>query len=281
MVKIMFAKELNDYLQNRLIQIKDYFFLALQKYDPEAIHELRVAIKHLKAFYNLLESIDPEFKGRKKFRAFKEISVNTRTLRDIQVQRDLIKKIKTVLQLSIRDYEIYLKKKEQEEYGKFRDSTEGKPVKKSLKSYKVTPKGFENFSPDLVVEKARTHLEAQRIELIQLVKKNEPSETVLHNIRILSKEMHFTMEIVKQCFDLLQDRSVFIKEIKKLHQLIGKWHDYDVSLICLSDFFKSRHPDLPSPNYAKLREHLLKEKEKLSRKLPKVIEKFIQSAQPF
>ncbi len=67
----------------------------------------------------------------------------------------------------------------------------------------------------------------------------------------------------------------FLKDSFDKIQLLLFGKDY------LDDFFKFRHPDSPSPNHVKLREHLLKEKEKLGRKLPKVIEKFIQSAQPF
>ena len=99
-----------QYFQSKLHEIQYNYSLALEKNDIDGVHDLRVAIKRMKAFFNLVESISGDFNAGKKFRNFRKIAKNTGGLRDSQVQQILLKKMQSKLDLDINEYEIFLKK---------------------------------------------------------------------------------------------------------------------------------------------------------------------------
>ena len=89
----MFRKEMIQYFQSKLNEIKRNYSLALEKNDIDGVHDLRVDIKRMTACFNLVESISGNFNARKNFRNFRKIAKNTGGLRDSQVQQILLIKI--------------------------------------------------------------------------------------------------------------------------------------------------------------------------------------------
>ena len=136
----MFQKKMLAYFESRLINVRYNYVLALEKTDPDGIHDLRVEMKRLKAYFNLVESLNDAFTAEKNFRIFKKIARSASGLRDNHVQRKLLEEIKKSLTLPFDDYEVYLKKKETESREIFINYSQKQPVKKLKESSKVISK---------------------------------------------------------------------------------------------------------------------------------------------
>ena len=62
----MFRKDMMDYYQSKMKDIKRNYALAVEKNVYDGVHDLRVDLKRMKAFFNLVESINRDFKAKKK-----------------------------------------------------------------------------------------------------------------------------------------------------------------------------------------------------------------------
>ncbi|WP_187696208.1 CHAD domain-containing protein, partial [Xanthovirga aplysinae] len=76
----------NQKLQENLTKVKENF-------DEEALHDLRVSIKKIKALYELMDCLlEKEYFISKKFLPYKNLFKAAGKLRDIHVQQGLIRK---------------------------------------------------------------------------------------------------------------------------------------------------------------------------------------------
>ncbi len=267
-----------QYFQSKLNEIKCNYSLALEKNDIDGVHDLRVAIKRMKAFFNLVESISGNFNARKNFKNFRKIAKNTRDLRDSQVQQILLKKMQSKLNLNINEYETFLKNGEIENMESFRNFSAQETVKKLDEGKEIISRALKNISRIHGETKAQGRFYNLRNDLILLSSESDLKDEILHKVRILSKETHYTLEIVQQCFHLFDDGNEFIKGIKKVHQALGKWHDFDVSLIYMGNFLNNYSGDVPAKIHNQLKQHILEEKRKLNRNFRTVLDEFKQIA---
>ena len=277
----MVLNEILKYFQSRLDEVAYNYTLALENNDPDGVHDIRVAIKRLKAFFNLFEYINDEFIARKNFRNFRKIAKNTCGLRDSQVQLELLGKLNKKLNLNVIDFESYLKKIESENLESFRIFSKKEPIKKLDSSKKLFKKALKDISPVWAETKAHGRFYNLKNDLIILSSESDLKEEILHKVRIKSKETHYTLEIVQQCFHIFEDRTDFIKDIKKVHQVLGKWHDYDVSLVYLDNFLSGYGNNSSSETYDQLRKHITKQKVKLSNNFRTVLDEFGKTASIF
>ncbi len=277
----MFQKEMLDYFQSKLKEIKYNYILALEKNDQDGIHDLRVDLKRLRAFFNLVESISGEFNSRKNFRDFRKIAKNTSVLRDSQVQQKNAEKMKNTLNLDITDYLTFLKKMEAEGIETFLNFAKTNPVKKLKKSKKIINEALKAITTVCAVTKVQGRIYNLRNELILLSSENDLKEEILHKVRIRSKETHYTFDIIQQCFHLFEDHDDFKKEIKKVHQILGKWHDYDVSVIYLNNFLQGYSNNSSSETYTQLKKYIQKEKETLRKNCRTALNEFGEKAAAF
>lgn len=274
----MFRKEIMDYFQLKLKDIKRNYTLALEKNDPDGVHDLRVDLKRTKAFFNLVESINRDFKARKNFRDFRAIAKSTSGLRDVQVQLNLVKKMGKTQNLDVNAYVTFMKKMETDNYRSFRSFSKTNPLEKLKKSRKTISQALKVTSPVRAKTRAQGRFFNLRNNLILLSSENDLREDILHEVRILSKETHYTLEIIHRCFQIWKDRKIFIKEIARVHKILGDWHDLDVGIMKLNDFVKDKVNDIPAEPYKLLVSHMSDEKEKLSSKFRKVFDEFAQAA---
>ncbi len=277
----MFQKNMPDYFQLKLKEMKSNYTLALKEKDIDGVHDLRVALKRMRAFFNLVEAVNGEFKANKNFRNYKKISGNTGGLRDSQVQRKLLDDMNKILKLDVNGYENFLKKKEDESFERFLSFSQKEPLERLKGSKKIITKALKNITGVHSETKAQGRLYNLKNNLILISSESDLKEEQLHRIRILSKETHYTFEIIQQCFHIYVDRKDFIKEIKKVHQILGKWHDYDICLLYLNDFLQSCGINPSAEPYSQLARHLREEKKNLNKNFRFVFDEFNQMARLF
>ena len=270
-----------NYYQKKMKEISYNAALGLEKNDPDGIHDLRVCLKNLNSLFNLVEALNLDFNAKKKFKAFRRIAKNTACIRDMQVQQKLLRKIIKSLSLDVTDYEQFLKSREAEGVKRFKKFLENNPMR-CLDGYaKVIKKELKHITPVSAETKALGRFYNLRVNLIMLNSGTSLKEEILHKVRILSKEAHYTLEIIQQCFFLFGDRKDFIGEIKKVHQFLGSWHDYDVALVYLDEFVSGYPEAASSGSYRQLAQHMKSEKDALRTNFSTVFNEFTRIAAAF
>jgi len=275
---MIYYKEMMDYYQSKMKDIKRNYALAVEKNDYDGVHDMRVDLKRMKAFFNLVESINRDFKAKKNFAAFKKIAKSTGGLRDAQVQMKRVKKIMKSLDLDVGAYLSYLKKTEADNYKSFRVFSKTDPIGKLKESRKIISQSLKVMSPVRAETKARGRFFNLRNNLILLSSESDLEDDILHKVRILSKEAHFTIEIIHWCFHIWKDRKVFINEIVKAHKLLGDWHDLDVGIMMLNDFTEHLDESNSMEPFNLLASNMSEKKEKMSSQFRKSFDEFTQAA---
>ena len=70
-------------------------------------------------------------------------------------------------------------------------------------------------------------------------------------------------------------------QIGKESQVLGKWHDFDISLVYLNDFLTCNSNGFSKETYTQLEKYINKEKTKLSKNFRTVLDKFSKTAASF
>ena len=277
----MFQKKMLVYFQSRLKNVRYNYVLALEKNDPDGIHDLRVEMKRVKAYFNLVESINDAFTAEKNFRIFRKIARSASGIRDTQVQQKLLEEIKNSLNLPYDDYEKYLKKKESESREIFINYSQKQPVKKLKESSRVISKTLKPIKPVWAETKVQGRFYNLKNNLIFLCRERKLRDAILHKVRILSKETHYTLDIIHKCFPHVEDGEDLIEKIKKVHQVLGKWHDYDVALGYLRAFRQDSGRGTNKDFNRELSKHIHDQKKILSKNFRTVFNEFKQTAELF
>jgi len=269
----MYKKELLSYFQSKLKQVRYNYNLALIN-DPDGVHDLRVEFKRLRGFFKLIESINDDFNAKKNFKDFRKIAKSTSGLRDFQVQQKLLKNAEKILYIDVNGYKNYLKKMEVENLESFRNFSRKNTIENLKKRGKCIKRALKDITPVWAETKARGCIYNMRTNLILLSNQDDLNDEILHDIRILSKETHYILEIIQKCFKIYENAKDFEAGIKKVHQVLGKWHDFDVSIGYLNDYVETQRNDISHETYHKLREHLQQDKEVLKKSFRTVFDEF-------
>ena len=86
----MFKKRLINHYQNRFNNIREQYLISVIKNDVEGFHEMRVQIKQMRAYFNLLESLHCDFESKKHFQNYRLLFKQAGPVRDIHVQQTLV-----------------------------------------------------------------------------------------------------------------------------------------------------------------------------------------------
>jgi len=274
----MFQSEMLDYFRSHLNNIKHNYILALEQNDPEGVHDLRVELKRMKAFFNLVEALNPDFHARENFKEFRKISKKTNRLRDSQVQYKLLENVKTSLNADVNGYEQFLKKMETENHEALRIFSEHNPLNQLKKSKKDIKSAFKPITHIWAETKALGRLYNLLNDIILMNGNNNTGNTKLHKVRILAKELHYTFEILQQSFHLFPEGDEFVNHISRVHKILGKWHDCEVGIAYVTEFLENGGKDASPELHKTLRDYFLCEKEGLRKMFSPAFEDFKQAA---
>jgi len=273
----VYRMELLDYYDATLEEIERNHALALER-DADGVHDMRVALKRMKAFFNLLGAVCDDFAPKESFRGFRKIAKKSGLLRDSRVQMELADEMNGKLKLDLSGYSAFLSKMEDEGYETFVNFSRRNPMKRLKGCRKIISRSLRGISPVRAETKAQGRFYNLRNNLIMAGREENPKEENLHKVRILSKEIHYTFEILGRCLHLFEDRTDFVKDIKRVHQILGKWHDYEVALDYVRMFLSDGGEETGDTPYNLLTEHILAQKRKLENKFRSVIPEFIEKA---
>jgi CHAD domain-containing protein len=191
------------YFKRRHENVLELLKTPKSRIKPEVFHKLRVEIKKLDAL----------FKRQQSFKLYKEVFDQAGAIRDIQVERDVMKKY---LRLNaLKDYRNQLRENEQAEIKKFYSLASKGFVSKMEDNYSdIIP-----FMKSVKVKEYEIFLRKQKKEIEKLMSNKTIPVKLIHELRIKLKAYYYLLNIksVKSGKD-------------KLTPLLGKWHDIQVIL---------------------------------------------------
>ena len=197
---------------------------------------MRVAIKRLRAYFNLIEWINPVFKAKQNLKPVRRLFKAAGKIRDIHVQQELVRKWTSEMNLEMSEYYNFLKHYEMEERKRFLPSAKKFDLGIFLKNWSLIKNSLSFISTEYIQYKAEERFSTQIEELVKFKRKEDFIEDDYHAIRILSKETRYTLEVLQKCFSPKDIWEKLNESLRKVHQALGRWHDDDVALQFLGGF---------------------------------------------
>jgi len=254
------------YPLDRSQAIKKHLEIAGRYFNVAAIHDLRVEIKRLRAFYNCVAEIYPGFDARGEYRKIRRIFRAAGYLRDIHIRQELAGNLNREAPLSIGEYFNFLKQKEVD----------------SRRGFTRAHRKFDTHILDVswnrvseIIKFHDDHFIEERlyrcylILLEKLVKSGaapEFDEKDYHQMRILSKETRYCLEINQ----ILHPEQTALKDINEglraMHQVLGAWHDNAMAADGLQAFLQhdAARPLADEDSYTRLYNELTRRKDNFS-----------------
>ena len=227
---------LGEYYKSQEQKIRQNFNLAVSTYDVEGIHELRVEIKRLRAFFHLIGHINPVFLPEQNLQKIQSLFKSTGKIRDIHVQQNLAKDNISSLNLEMSEYINFLKEKEIRARKQF--SKAGKTFDFNIfkKNWTRMRNVLIYISGEYVQYKSEERFNSLIKDLFAFKGQSDLIEKDFHAIRILSKETRYTLDIIQKCYPDKGSLQNVNDALRAMHQALGKWHDYDIGLQFLNSF---------------------------------------------
>jgi CHAD domain-containing protein len=232
----MYPECLWTYYGNLQRIIEENYNLALKYTDEDGIHDMRVGIKRLRAYFNLIEWVNPVFQAKETLKPIRRLFKAAGNIRDIHVQQGLVRKWMSELNLEMSEYYNFLKQKEMEERKRFVPTAKKFDLGIFLKNWSVIKNSLAFISTEYIQYKSEERFGKQIEELIKFKDKENFIEDDYHAIRIQSKETRYTLEILQTCFSPKDNWTTLNEALRKVHQALGRWHDDDVALQYLDSF---------------------------------------------
>ncbi|MFV5692403.1 CHAD domain-containing protein [Flavobacterium sp. LT1R49] len=212
-------KALKKYLKKRKSVINLLLQKPLQSYTPDTFHVLRVEIKKLHALFDLVDFCSKEFKQNKTFNPFKLIFRQAGKIRELQVETSLLEK-HFFFNLP-KDYCVDLKKELAKELKKFFSITNCKSGSTLKKNYrKIIP-----FLTKISKKKAQRYMDKKSAEIKKLLPQNTLKNKQMHMLRKRLKEYQYNQKSLN-----LSKQNKLISVMDVLPELLGEWHDYQVTI---------------------------------------------------
>ena len=217
------------YSEERFEEIRRHYAVASQTFDPEAIHQMRVEVKRLKALFQLLEGLCADFRAKKNLKPVRPIFKSAGRLRDLQLQIGLARQWMDASGRGLNAFCLHLAEREQQARLGFRkkcglfdaaalDAKEGwvNQVLGSLTARQSRLRALEM-------------LEGLQSELLAHGQASK-AEDDLHPLRILSKRARHTAELLQMCLRTSPPPNQVLEALRAAEQTLGQWHDQEVGL---------------------------------------------------
>lgn len=217
----MTGHDIFAYFKKQTDEIEKNLFRAVILQEELPIHDLRVAIKRIRALFKFLKEQhisrpDTVFFIRQLNKIYNPLG----HIRDLQIKSNLIKAFEKEDQEFLNDYSVRLYKKMEFSQLKVRKSRSSFSYATFLRLKKHKP-----FYPVQNIYLNRQQIISNRITRIRRHMRHENMEQHLHQIRKRLKEIYYCMEMSGLEHTIIHSTTLELQKIRKLEDTIGKWHD--------------------------------------------------------
>ena len=234
--------------ERRVSRFLGHMALASRSGSTSAIHDMRTDLKQLRAFFDLVGSIDTSFRAERAFAPAQKLFKAAGRLRNLHVLEARSREESAAASLELSEYYNWLKELENREVRRF---------------HRVCRRFHEGFFGSAwkdMCSRLEGHAgtrarKTAEIRLLDLIKEIQAERSLrrsvrqLHFLRARTKEARYTLEILQEC-GLISDQGARLNErLRDVHQSLGRWHDDKIVQDSLCEFRKDRTPG-PLISYA-------------------------------
>jgi CHAD domain-containing protein len=215
-----------------------------QQMDVEELHDLRVTLKRMRAFFRMLKKIEPGlYPSTEDYRRIKAFFKTAGKLRDIHVQEKEIAKHEKDLGIDLSFLQHYLK---------YFEETYEKQLKAALDQFdKELYNQYENFLQRELQKHVLYYTYKEVVSfthdrLKEARKRIDKADTAenLHKVRSILKDVLYYLEIINS-EEHVADISE--KDVKDSQSFLGDWHDNVVTFDTVQEF-KENNQQLAQKN---------------------------------
>jgi CHAD domain-containing protein len=234
----MLVQEFKNYYIERESGVTGHFMSASENGNENAIHELRVEIKKIRAFLDLIKGITPYFDLKKTYQPIKSLFKAAAPIRDAQVLQTMTREYisEVGLDVNLSEYFNILKQKEmsgRKEFLKFSKKFDMSVFRKTLYAVEKALAVLTKSDEDKIRTYSKGYLQSLFNILDDLKNKSVLEEKDFHYIRILCKKTRYTLEILSDLFSP-ESFELMNNSLKLVHQPLGQWHDTDAAIALIN-----------------------------------------------
>lgn len=222
----MLRKQIITYINNQIEEIDDHLQPLDLPQSKDAVHDVRVCIKRIRAFLKLFDLKKKNKKIRKLLKKpLKSIFRAAGNIRDIEVQITLLADYENLLEKKFHVVADYLGKKSEKKRSILRTLLERIPKDVLHTFQEEVVREIES-----VQERRLNKLIVKSLKKITIKSKKSKNRFLpasLHKQRKLLKEIRFCFEMTGDISSNLHTQAQ-ISEIKEVEDILGKWHDYNL-----------------------------------------------------
>jgi len=233
------AKSADKLLEKYLSTFEQELFRAVNTEDEEAIHDLRVSIKKIRALFLFIEesgfaNIKSDYPYLKKL---KKIFKKAGKLREVHIHKNLYQHYAQQTGKDFPGLMEYLDNMEEESREDYHGSMPGIRLRKFYHQADTLERAIKEISRSTLNKKLLIFIQS-RVETCYGYMLEPHYERHLHQIRKYLKHIRFIIgQKVGDLHELFQQELTF-DDTKKVEDILGEWHDRDEFRKLLKEFEK-------------------------------------------
>lgn len=222
------AKSADKLFEKYLSKFEKELFRTVNTEDEEAIHDLRVSIKKIRALFLFLE--ESGFANIKKdhpyLKKVKGIFQKAGKLREIHIHRNLYHHYRERVGEDFPDLQKHLDQQEEQARKAYHEAMPGIDMRRFYRQAEALQKEIDGISGSKLNKKLFTFV-LTRVNACYGFMYEPNYEQHLHQIRKYLKHIRFIIgQKVGDLHRLFQDELTF-DDTKKVEDMLGEWHDRD------------------------------------------------------
>jgi CHAD domain-containing protein len=222
------AKTVDKLFEKYVEKFEAEFLRAINTEDEEAIHDLRVAIKKIRALFLFLkESGMADIKSDYPYLGnLKKIFKKAGKLREVHIHKNLYEQYRKRLGQDFPELEEHLRNLEEESRNAYHEYMPGIQFRKFYRAANSLQKEIQGISRKKLNKKLYEFIRV-RVEQCHQYMFEAHYEQHLHQIRKYMKHIRFIIgQQIGDVHKVFEDELSF-EDTKKVEDILGEWHDRD------------------------------------------------------
>lgn len=232
------AKTVEQLFEKYLNKFENEFLRAINTEDEEAIHDLRVSIKKIRALFLFLKEAGfADIKSDYKYlRKLKDVFKKAGKLREFHIHKDLLEQYSQRIGENFPALAEYIEEQEKEAKQAWHDFMPGLKLRKLYKTADQLHQAIDGI-PSKKLNSRLYNFVITRLDACQEFMLEPHYEIHLHQIRKYLKHIRFIIgQKIGNIHELFENEIDF-RDTKKVEDMLGEWHDKDEFCKLLDKFY--------------------------------------------
>lgn len=242
-----------SYLEKQLASFDLNFVKVCDSFNSDAIHDMRVSVKRLRALMILAEKLEPSFNSAETEGELKQLFRLSGKMRDAQVQQSLLADYAQNLNISFGEYDLFLRNFEKKSKKKFTSYLKVNTSTDFTGNINQSLAELFNKTESTQIVTAINLLVDELLAKVREMNDDQQHDEHLHEIRRKLKQCNYLLSVFDKNDPDLPRLNETLHVLEKANNLLGEWHDHDVAREFLFNFLSNKnHDDYPGYSRYKL-----------------------------